>query len=167
MFVRFSVGAVAALIIPVVASPIAAALPSCTTDSMNLSTGAPASPGDATQIHFDVIVTNTSTQSCELLGYPDVDLIGPDDPVWGPDYQLPRQAGDPQPVALGPGSSATSRLTFLADPNGWVPSTIAVTLPNAAGRLETPWIAGGVPLARQDGATHPGSYIGPFQAAAE
>lgn len=135
MFVKFSVAAVAAVITPVVASPTAAALPSCTTDSVILNTSAPASPGDATQIHFGVIVTSTSTQSCELLGCPDVDLIGPDDPMWGPDYQLPQQAGDPQPVALGPGGLAASRLTFLADPTGW--------------------------------ATHPGAYIGPFQAAAE
>jgi len=100
-----------------------------------------------------------------LQGYPGVDLIGSDDPMWGPDYQLPQQAGDPQPVTLAPGSVAISRLTFLADPNGWVPSTIAVTLPDAPGRLETPWLVGGVPLARQDGATHPGTYIGPLRPA--
>jgi hypothetical protein len=157
--------AAAALIIPVFASSTAAALPSCTTDSVSLSTSAPASPGDSTQIHFDLIVTNTSTQSCELLGYPGVDLIGPDDPTWGPDYQLPQQAGDPGPVTLAPGASATSRLTFLADSDGWVPTAIAVTLPNSPGLMQTPWIAGGVPLARQDGASHPGSYIGPFQPA--
>ncbi len=74
----------------------------------------------------------------------------------GPDYQLPQQAGDPQPVTLGPGASAASRLTFLAEPNGWVPNTIAVSLPNSPGRLEAPWIAGGVPVARQDAASHPG-----------
>jgi hypothetical protein len=165
MISRLPVLAAAAVIIPVFASPTAAASPSCTTDSVSLSTSAPASPGDATQIHFDLVVTNTSTQSCELLGYPGVDLIGPDDPMWGPDYQLPQQAGDPAPVTLPPGASATSRLTFLADPDGWVPTTIAVTLPNSAGQMQTPWIAGGVPLARQDGASHPGSYIGPFRAA--
>jgi len=163
MFPRFSVVAAAAmLIIPVLVSPTAAASPSCTTDSIGLSAGAPGSPGDATQIHFDVIFTNTSSQLCELRGYPGVDLIGPDDPMWGPDYQLPQQTGDPQLVTLAPGASAVSRLTFLADPDGWVPNTIAATLPDMPGRLETPWIAGGVPLARQDGASHPGSYIGPF-----
>nr|WP_183518521.1 DUF4232 domain-containing protein [Mycolicibacterium sp. BK634] len=168
MFSKYSVAAAAtALIVPVLASPCAFALPSCATDTLSLSTSAPASPGDQSQIHFDVIVTNISAQSCELMGYPGVDLIGPDDPMWGPDYQLPQQAGDPQPVALAPGASATSRLTFLADAEGWVPNTIAVTLPNGPGRMETPWIAGGVPLARQDGATHPGTYIGPFQPATE
>lgn len=153
----------AALTIP--ASPTAAAEPACGTDSLSVRTSAPGSPGDTTQIHFDVILTNSSSQTCTLQGYPGVDLIGPDDPMWGPDYQLPQQAGDPQPVTLAPGASVASRLTFLPDPNGWVPHTIAVTLPNAPGRLETPWIAGGVPVARQDAATHPGTYIGPLQAA--
>jgi hypothetical protein len=153
------------LILPAMATPTAAATPWCTTDSIGLGTSAPGSPGDSSQVHFDVIFTNNSSQPCALQGYPGVDLIGPDDPMWGPDYQLQQQAGDPQLVTLGPGASATSRLTFLADPNGWVPRTIAVALPNSPGRIETPWIAGGVPLARQDAATHPGSYIGPLQPA--
>ncbi|WP_163751202.1 DUF4232 domain-containing protein [Mycolicibacterium helvum] len=153
------------LLIPIVATPTAAALPWCATDSISLSTSAPGSPGDATQIHFDVILTNTSPQPCALQGYPGVDLIGPDDPTWGPDYQLPQQAGDPQQVTLAPGAAAISRLTFLPDPNGWVPNTIAVTLPNAPGRLETSWVAGGIPVARQDAASHPGTYIGPLQPA--
>ncbi|SBS75420.1 conserved exported hypothetical protein [uncultured Mycobacterium sp.] len=164
-FLALAVGALtaAALIIP--ASPTAAAEPSCAPDSLSVSTSAPGSPGDATQIHFDVIFTNTSSQPCALQGYPGVDLIGPDDPIWGPDYQLPQQAGDPQPVTLAPGATAASRLTFLPDPNGWVPNTIAVTLPNAPGTLETPWIAGGVPVARQDAASHPGTYVGPLHPA--
>ncbi len=145
--------------------PTASASASCGPEALSLSTSAPGSPGDATQIHFDLIFTNVSAQPCELNGYPDVDLVGPDDPQWGPDYQLPQQAGDPQPVLLAPGAAAASRLTFLADPSGWVPDTIAVTLPDAPGRIETPWIAGGVPLSRQDAASHPGTYIGPLQAA--
>jgi Protein of unknown function (DUF4232) len=153
------------LIIPATASGTAAAEPWCTPDALSLSTSAPGSPGDATQIHFDVILTNTSSQSCALQGYPGVDLLGPDDPMWGPDYQLPQQAGDPQLVTLEPGASARSRLTFLPDPNGWVPRTIAVTLPNTSGQLETPWVPGGIPVARQDAASHPGTYIGPLQPA--
>ncbi|QEN14051.1 DUF4232 domain-containing protein [Mycolicibacterium sp. ELW1] len=149
-----------------VASPTASASPACTSDSLALSTGAPGSPGDATQIHFELIVTNISPQLCELNGYPGVDLIGPDDPMWGPDYQLPQQADAAVPITLAPGASASSRLTFLAEPNGWVPDTIAVTLPNAPGRMEVPWIAGRVPVARQDAASHPGTYVGPLHAVA-
>ncbi|WP_445170375.1 DUF4232 domain-containing protein [Mycolicibacterium sp. Dal123E01] len=152
-----------AVVMPLLQSPTATAEPWCATDFIGLSTSAPASPGDQSQIHFNIILTNTSPQACMLQGYPGVDLIGPDNPMWGPDYQLPQQAGDPQPIILAPGTVAISRLTFLADPHGWVPATIAVTLPSSPGRLETPWLVGGVPLARQDGATHPGTYIGPLQ----
>jgi hypothetical protein len=69
-----------------------------------------------------------------LQGYPGVDLVGPD----GPTYSLPRQSGDPQPLALAPGASASSRLTFSPTPNGWVPRTIVVTPPDATTQLETP-----------------------------
>ncbi|OYN77962.1 hypothetical protein CG716_17040 [Mycolicibacterium sphagni] len=158
-----SVVTAAALIVS--AAPTAAAEPACAPDSLSLSTSSPGSPGDGTQIHFDVIFTNTSAQTCSLQGYPGVNLIGPDDPTWGPDYQLPQQAGDPQPVTLAPGAAATSRLTFLPNPNGWVPQTIAVTLPNNPGLIQIPWIPGGIPVARQDAASHPGTYIGPLQSA--
>lgn len=151
----------AALIVPL--APTATAEPSCTPDAIGVSTSAPGSPGDGAQIHFDVIFTNTSDHPCTLDGYPGVELVGPDDPMWGPVYQLPQEAGQPQPVTLPPGASATSRLTFLADPDGWVPTTIAVTLPNAAGQMEVPWIAGGIPVARQDAASHPGTYIAALQ----
>lgn len=172
MMTRYSVGtagalAVVAVLAAVATCPTASALPACTPDLLSLGTGSPGSPGDATQIHFDLVLTNRSSQSCDLQGYPGVDLIGPDDPMWGPDYQLPQQIGDPQPVTLAPNGRATSRLTFLADPDGWVPNTIAVTLPNVPERMQTPWIAGGVPVARQDAASHPGTYIGPLQPAAE
>jgi Protein of unknown function (DUF4232) len=154
----------AALVVSATASTTAAALPWCATDAMSLSTGAPGSPGSFHQIHFALTLTNNSSQSCALQGYPGVDLLGPDDPTWGPDYQLPQQAGDPQLLTLAPGASASSRLTFLpAPPDGWVPRTIAVTLPNTSGRLETPWIPGGIAVLRQDAATRPGTYIGPLQ----
>jgi hypothetical protein len=156
----------AVLMIPVAASTTAAATPWCTTDSLSLSTGAPGSPGDHEQIHFDVILTNISSQSCALQGYPGVDLLGPDDPTWGPDYQLPQQARDPQLLTLAPGTTASSRLTFLPQPDGWVPQTIVMTLPNTSGQLETPWTPGNIPVLRQDGATRPGTYIGPLQSTA-
>lgn len=150
-----------ALIIPATA----AAAPWCAADSLSLSTGPYGSPGDFSQIHFAVILTNISPESCTLRGYPGVDLVGPDDPVFGPTYSLPRQSGDPQPVTLAPGASASSRLTFLPTPDGWVPNTIVVTPPDATTQLEVPWIPGGISVLRQDAATHPGTYIGPLELA--
>ncbi len=121
------------------------AAPWCGTDSLSLTTGPYGAPGDAPQIHFDVTLTNTSPESCALQGYPGVDLIGPDDPSWGPVYSLPRQDVEAAPLTLAPGASASSRLTFLPTPDGWIP--------------------GGIAVLRQDGASHPGTYIGPLRPA--
>ena len=151
---------------PVAPGTTAAASPWCRPDAISLSTSAPASPGELAQIHFDVILTNDSSEPCALQGYPGVHLLGPDDPTWGPDYALPQQSGNPELITLAPGAAASSRLTFLPEPpDGWVPLSIAVTLPNASGQLETPWIPGRIAVLRQDGATHPGTYIGPLRPA--
>ena len=141
------------------------AAPWCGTDSLSLTTGPYGAPGDASQIHFDVTLTNTSPESCALQGYPGVDLIGPDDPSWGPVYSLPRQDVEAAPLTLAPGASASSRLTFLPTPDGWVPTSIVVTPPDATTQLEVPWIPGGIAVLRQDGASHPGTYIGPLRPA--
>lgn len=158
-----AVAAVSALIIPATA----AAMPSCGNVPMRLSTGAVTATEYVGVFHLAVILTNTDTQtSCTLQGYPEVVLIGPDDPMYGSTYQLPRQSGDPQPLTLAPGASASSVLTYMPEgPGGWVPSTIVVTLPEPDSSifLSTPWIPGGVSLLRQDAATHPGNYIGPLK----
>jgi hypothetical protein len=159
-----AIAAASALIIPAAANTTAAAMPWCAIDSMSLSIGAPPAPDSNDQGHFPVVLTNISNHACTLQGYPDVDLLGPDDPLFGPTYRLPQQVGDPQPLTLAPGASASSVLTFLpGPPNGWVPRTIVVTLPDTSAHLETSWIPGGVSVLRQDAATHPGTYIGPLQ----
>jgi Protein of unknown function (DUF4232) len=164
-FIRAASMAVASvLVIPAAPNTTAAAAPSCGTDSLSLSTGPYGSPGDSSQMHFAVILTNISQQSCTLQGYPGVDLVGPADPN-GPTYSLPRRSGNPQPLTLAPGASASSRLTFLPTADGWVPATIVVTPPDATTQLETPWIPGGIAVLRQDSATHPGTYIGPLELA--
>ncbi len=150
-----------ALVMPAALNTTASAAPRCGTDSLSLSTGPYGAPGDDTQMHFAVILTNISPRSCTLQGYPGVDLVGPD----GPTYSLPRQGGAPQPLTLAPGGSASSRLTFLPTHDGWVPGTIVVTPPDATTRLQAPWIPGGIAVLRQDGATHPGTYLGQLQLA--
>ncbi|MCV7196089.1 DUF4232 domain-containing protein [Mycobacterium angelicum] len=144
----------------------AAATPWCTADSMSLSATAPPAPNPDTQSQLTLILTNVSTQTCTLQGYPDVDLLGPDDPMFGPTYRLPQQAGDPQPLTLAPHDTASAILTFLpGPPTGWIPTTIAVTAPHSSpkNKLQTPWIPAGTSVLRQDAGTHPGTYIGPLQ----
>jgi hypothetical protein len=117
------------------------------------------------QDELELILTNISQQSCTLQGYPGVDLVGPDVPTLGPVFSLQRQRGDPQPVTLEPGTSATSILT-IGEPSlpedYWLPTTLVVTPPDAATQLQIPWIPS-TAVQRQDGATSPATFIGPLQ----
>jgi hypothetical protein len=159
--VAIAVATVNVLVNPAAANTAHAAPPWCTADSLSLRVG-----GDPDRNYLIVILTNISAQSCTMQGYPGVDLVGPDDPVFGPTYSLPRQAGDPQPFRLDPWADAISYLTFLpGPPDGWVPSTVVVTPPDATTQLKSPWNVAGVSVLRQDAATHPGTYIGPLQLA--
>lgn len=117
------------------------------------------SPG---QGKLEVILTSTATHACAVQGFLGVDLVGPEDPTFGPIYQLPRQEGEPTRLTVQPGGAVSSLITYLpGGQDGWVPDTIVVTPENTFAQVETPWPAG-VSVQRQDGATHPGTYIGPL-----
>ncbi|MET8871542.1 DUF4232 domain-containing protein [Nocardia sp. NPDC004604] len=152
----------AAVMIPTATSSAAPA--PCAAETLNLSTRE--RPSDSPgQSRLEVVMTNTSTQSCSVQGFPGIDLVGPEDPTFGPTYQLPRQAADPAPLTVEPGAAVSSVLTYLpGSRDGWVPATIVVTPPDTTTQLQAPWPAG-VSVQRQDGATHPGTYIGPLQPA--
>ncbi|MET8796924.1 DUF4232 domain-containing protein [Nocardia sp. NPDC004568] len=154
--------ALAAVTIPAATS--AAAPARCAAEALDLSTRE--RPSDSPgQGMLEVVLTNTSAQSCAVQGFPGVDLAGPDDPTFGPTYQLPRRAVEPVPLTVEPGAAVSSPLTYLADgPDGWVPVTLVVTPPDTTTQLQTPWPAG-VSVQRQDGATHLGTYIGPLRPA--
>ena len=147
----------------------AAATPWCGADALNLTASPPISPGQQVYLHFYVILTNVSQQSCTLQGYPGVDLVGPDEPPSGPTYSLPRESGDVRPVALAPGASAASLVAFLPKigPDGlepaWPPTTIVVTPPDSTTQLQTPWVPGGLTVLRQGDGTHAGGHVGPLQ----
>jgi hypothetical protein len=162
--------AIAALLaLPAATNTTAAATPWCGADSLSLATSPPISPGQQVYLHFYLILTNVSQQTCTLQGYPGVDLVGPDDPTLGPTYSLPRQRDDARPVVLAPGASAASLLAFLPKigPNGvepaWPPTTIVVTPPDSTTQLQTPWIPGDFTVLRQGDGTHAGGHIGPLQ----
>ncbi|MCX0273175.1 DUF4232 domain-containing protein [Nocardia zapadnayensis] len=154
--------AVAAVTIPAATSAAVPAL--CAAEALDLSTRERPSdlPG---QSRLEVVLTNISAQNCAVHGFPGVDLAGPEDPTFGATYRLPRQAADPAPLTVEPGAAVSSLLTYLpGGPDGWVPVTLIVTPPDTTTRLQAPWPAG-VSVQRQDGATHPGTFIGPLQPA--
>jgi hypothetical protein len=136
----------------------------CTLDELTASLGR--TTGEAGQRHTTVVWTNTSTSDCVMDGFGGVDLQGPDDPM-GSTYSLPRSSATPQSFTLAPGHTAHTTITWLPpqDGPGWTPTTLLVTPPNETRSARLDWPGGAV--LRQDGATHPGTYIGPVSPGAE
>ncbi|MET8852663.1 DUF4232 domain-containing protein [Amycolatopsis sp. NPDC004625] len=136
------------------------ATPRCTTADLAVSLGKPAekSPGQ-----FDVPLTyrNTSDHTCGLHGVPGVDLVGPNDPVFGPVYHLPRVDNGVKYNEVTPGTTASATITVLTPSDGgasWTPAKLTTIPPGQTQPLSVEWPAD-LPVLRQDAATHPGSYV--------
>jgi hypothetical protein len=120
------------------------------------------------QYQVPVVFTNMGDRPCTLRGWPAVELRGPNDPN-GPTYQLSQSPATPKVVTLPVGGTAEALVTYLKYEAGdigslgstdWTPTSTAVTPPGVVGALIMPW-ATHDPVLRQDGASHPGSYVGP------
>ncbi|MEU2420249.1 DUF4232 domain-containing protein [Streptomyces sp. NPDC007851] len=105
-----------------------------------------------------VALTNKSGHSCTMFGFPGVDLVNS-----GQQWSLRRTGATPQRVTLASGAAAHFTLTYLVaepgDSTAFTPTTVVVTAPNQRTSFDLPWHGGAVVL--QDGATHPGTYVGP------
>lgn len=136
----------------------------CTLTELKASLGR--TTGEAGQRHTAIVWTNTSRAACTITGFGGVDLVGPADPM-GPTYSLPRAAGAPARVELAPGGTAHTTITWLPpqDGPGWTPTGMNVTPPDETRSAHLEWPGGAV--LRQDGATHPGTFISPVQAGPE
>lgn len=145
-------------------APAPARTARCTIDQLTASLGR--TTGEAGQRHTTVVWTNTSTAGCLMDGFGGVDLEGPDDPM-GRTYSLPRTSATPQSFTLAPGQAAHTTITWLPpqDGPGWTPTAIIATPPDETRSARLDWPGGAV--LRQDGATHPGTYIGPVGPGAE
>jgi hypothetical protein len=113
-----------------------------------------------------VVWTNTSDGTCTMTGFGGVDLQGVDDPM-GPVYSLPRAQVEASTVTLEPGGTAHSTITWLSpeDLTGWTPDRIVITPPDETRSAVVEWPGGA--LLRQDGATRPGTYLGPVRPGTE
>jgi hypothetical protein len=132
----------------------------CTAAELSASLGTRTGPDQHT---IPLTFTNTSAKACDLYGVPGVDLHGPADPTFGPVYSLPRPGandGQQTHVLLQPGKSASAPLTYLSANPGeqaWVPTELVTTPPGDTKQLTVKW--DGDSVMRQDGATHPGTYV--------
>ncbi len=152
----------AMFLVPAVGS---AQAPICAADMLNATTRQDAAPNPDGQNELSIVLTNTSPQPCLVQGFPGVDLVGPDDPAFGPTYSLPRQETGFAPVSVAPGHAVSSVVTYLAQGSqGWTPEKIVVTPPDTTTQLEVPWTPG-LSVQRQDAATHPGTFVGPLRPA--
>jgi hypothetical protein len=136
----------------------------CTLDQLKATTGR--TTGEAGQRHTIIVWTNTSSRPCTMSGFGGVDLRGPADPM-GTTYSLPRAAKSPTVVRLASGGTAHTTITWLPpqDGPGWTPTSVLVTPPDETRSATVRWPGG--PVLRQDGATHPGTYIDPVQPGSE
>ncbi|HEY3469345.1 MAG TPA: DUF4232 domain-containing protein [Amycolatopsis sp.] len=147
---------------PAAAAPAAAKTPRCTTADLSLSLGKPAEKSDAPG-QFDVPLTykNVSNHTCGLYGVPGVDLVGPDDPTFGPVYHLPRVDNGVKYNEVTPGMTATATISVLTPAEGgksWTPTKLNTIPPGQTRALTADWPSD-LPVLRQDAATHPGTYV--------
>ena len=132
-------------------------VPACQASQLGYSWADPGS-GTGQQKHAVVAFTNKSGHSCTMYGFPGVDLVNS-----GQKWSLQRTNATPKRVTLANGASTNFAITFLVPAQGdsgtFTPTTVVVTAPNQRTSFDLPWHGGAVVL--QDGATHPGTFIGP------
>ncbi|WP_007510531.1 DUF4232 domain-containing protein [Pseudofrankia saprophytica] len=132
----------------------------CGTADLAAALSAPP-PAGTSQSTVHVTFRNRSSARCSLYGYPGVELREAGGDVWDL-VRSPLVARTL--IVLAPGDRAHATLTYLptspSDGTGnpaFTPATVALTPPDERTQLVVPWKGG--PLVRQDGATHPGTYV--------
>ncbi|MFB9924461.1 DUF4232 domain-containing protein [Amycolatopsis halotolerans] len=135
----------------------------CTTDDLSVSLGAAKPAGS--QLELPLTFKNTSSRACDLHGTPGVDLHGPEHPVYGPVDSLLRRENGPAHNILAPGRTATAKITVLpSDPNppaespAWTAQSLSTIPPGQTKALKAAWPSN-IAITRQDGATHPGTWV--------
>jgi hypothetical protein len=100
-----------------------------------------------------------------MRGFPGVDLIGATSSQQGYRWSLARQSVSYSTVTLQSGDAAHFDITYLPEPMGsgdnLTVANLVITPPNAFSHKEVPWA---VSVLLQDGASSPGTYIGPVEA---
>jgi hypothetical protein len=118
----------------------------CHTSQLSASVGR-VDPG-AGQRNFPVVLTNTSSRTCTLYGYPGAAFVDASGRQLGPDPK--RSSGTPETVTLTPGKSGWAGLRFaspeISGARTATPAALLVTPPDERDSLEVKWTAGEVPV---------------------
>jgi hypothetical protein len=124
------------------------------------------------QPRLEIVFTNRTITTCDISGYPTVTLTGPAQVNGGSassTWALRDQTGSglrPTSVKLVFEQSASAILTYLLAAPGdfptWNPHFLSIALPGVSpgSGMTMAWTWGAI--VRQDGSTHPGTYIGPI-----
>ncbi|MGW2640878.1 DUF4232 domain-containing protein [Streptomyces sp. NPDC001348] len=163
------VAGTAAAAVPASAATVKAAPARCHTADLKagFATGDDAKPEmgqTEKQTEAFIWFTNQSTHTCTLYGFAGVDMVGaqPTDGTWS----LARSAEKPEQLVLQPGDTTDFGITLLpvaaSTPRDekFVPAKFLVTPPNETEHFTLKWPFGGQIL-KQDGATHPATYLHP------
>jgi hypothetical protein len=104
-------------------------------------------PG-AGQENFPVVLTNASSRTCTVRGYPGAAFVDASGRQLGPDPK--RSSGSPTTVTLAPGRSAWAGLTFsnpeVSGAHPATPAKLLVTPPDERDHLTVTWKGGQVPV---------------------
>lgn len=128
------------------APPTSASTARCHTSELSASVGRN-NPG-AGQENFPVVLTNKSTRTCTLYGYPGTAFVDASGKQLGPDPE--RSGGKPETVKLAPGGSAWAGLSFanpeISEAATADPAALLVTPPDEEDPLKVTWKGGAVPV---------------------
>ncbi|MET7479400.1 DUF4232 domain-containing protein [Streptomyces sp. NPDC005648] len=105
-------------------------------------------PG-AGQENFPIVLTNASSRTCTVRGYPGAAFVDGSGKQLGPDPK--RESGStPTTVTLAPGRSAWAGLTFsnpeVSGAHPATPAALLVTPPDERDSLKVTWAGGQVPV---------------------
>ncbi|MEV0260644.1 DUF4232 domain-containing protein [Streptomyces sp. NPDC050617] len=107
-----------------------------------------------------IVLTNKGSRTCVIGGFPGVDLTSENG---GERWSLARSSAKFSSITLNPGDSTDFKLNVLMtkdDENFYQPAHVEVTPPNETTSLNLNWPWG--TLVKQDGATHPGTFVNPI-----
>ena len=144
----------------------AASTTDCTVNALSFALGA--KTGAAGQQTSQVVdLTNKGSTACTMDGFPGVDLNGTANGQSNYTWSLERSTVSHTQVTLQPGGTAHFTLTYLpfatGDGTDMTVAKIVMTPPNTFTQAQLTW---NQQVLLQDGATHPGTYIGPVTAGA-
>ncbi|MFE9612239.1 DUF4232 domain-containing protein [Streptomyces sp. NPDC006012] len=118
----------------------------CRTSELSAAVGGN-NPG-AGQENFPVVLTNKSSRTCTVRGFPGAAFVNASGEQLGPDPR--RSSGTPATVTLKPGQRAWAGLTFsnpeVSGARTATPAALLITPPDEHDHLKVAWTAGEVPV---------------------